>query len=270
MHRFRVGEVDVVRVEDLNFGLHTDDVIPDWFVPEYAPSSTEVGIAFSALAIADGDTTIVVDPWLANDGPRDQPDAASHAERLLDELAGAGFPADQVDIVVNTHLDGVGWNTRPDGDDWVPAFPKARYMYPADEVAAIERGEPLYGRDDYERLAKAVEIERIEGPLALTSSVSLEPAPGHNFGHMAVRIASGDDLGIYPGHLVLSPFHVDAPHAGEEGNPDRETTIATRRRLLGELADRDGLLFTTLLGGSGSGVVRRNGDGFALRPVDAV
>lgn len=265
MHRWQVGAVDILRIEDLDFAVPSDVPVPQWCVPHFAPSVDEVGIAFSALAIAADGVRIVIDPWLANDGPRDQPDATTTATRLLDELEQSGFPVADVDIVVNTHLDGIGWNTYPTDDGWVPAFPKARYLYPADEVAAIVRGEPIYGNEAFSLLARARDIERVEAPMALTPSISLVPAPGHNFGHVAVRIESDDELALYPGHLVLSPLQVDDPSSGDDDNPFRETAIKTRRRLLNELADRDGLLLTTLLGGPGGGVVHRNDDdGFRI------
>ena len=39
---------------------------------------------------------------------------------------------ESVDIVVNTHVhtDHVGWNTKREGDSWVPTFPNARYVIP--------------------------------------------------------------------------------------------------------------------------------------------
>ncbi len=42
-------------------------------------------------------------------------------------LADAGVRPEDVDVVINTHIhyDHVGWNTRLDGDQWVPTFPNA-------------------------------------------------------------------------------------------------------------------------------------------------
>jgi hypothetical protein len=267
--RWQVGDVEVVRIADLDFAVPSPMPLPDWCVPAFGPSSREYFVAFTALAIRDGDTRIVVDPWLANDDPRDEAGAADHAAALLAQLADAGFAPPDVDLVVNTHLDGVGWNTRPDGDGgWVTSFPNARYSYPADEVAAIERGDDVYGHEAWFELAGFTEIDRIEGTRHLTEAVSVEPAPGHNAGHHAVRIEHGGDLALYPGHLVLNPLMVADP--GESPDEDPATTAVaaeSRRLLLSELADRGGLLLTTLLGGDGAGRVQRAGDGFALTPA---
>jgi glyoxylase-like metal-dependent hydrolase (beta-lactamase superfamily II) len=267
MHRWTVGDVEIVRVDDLNFSIPSDEPVPAWSIPDLAPSTHEVGIAFTALAIADGGTRIVVDPWMANDRPRAEPDAAQHAECLLGELAGAGFAPDEVDVVVNSHLDGIGWNTRPSDRGWVPSFPNARYLYPAAEVAAIEAGEEVFGRegrDAFAELDRAVGVERVQPPCSLTESVTLVDAPGHNWGHLAVRIEREGDLAIYPGHLFLTPWDIDDPTRGDEGNPQIDIAIATRRTILDELATRGGRLLTTLLGGSGSGVVERTEAGYRL------
>lgn len=269
MHRWRVGDVDVVRIEDTDFALPTDRPTPAWFVPAFAPKAGEVGIAFTALAIRSSDTRIVVDPWMANDGPREGADPAAHVGRLLYELDGAGFAADDIDVVVNTHLDGIGWNTRPSEQGWVPSFPNARYLYPAAELASIDAGAELYGVEGFNQLRAQVTVEGVHAPATLTPSVTLVDAPGHNAGHLAVRIEDGGALAIYAGHLVLSPFQVAAPDDPRDDGVAGPTAVATRRAILDELAAREGVLLTTLVGGAGGGVVRPDGVGFRLEPVPA-
>jgi len=264
VHRWTVGDVEVVRIEDLDFAIATERPAPEWCVPDFCPSPSEVAIAFSALAIVDDDHRIVVDPWLANDFPRDEPDARARAVRLLDELTAQGFPPDEVDVVVNTHLDGVGWNSVPHDDGWRPAFPNARYLYPSEELAAVDRGEDLYGHEALDALRAVHEVEGFDPPLRLTTSVSLIDAPGHNFGHVAVRIDSGGDLAIYPGHLVLSPHHVDDVTFGDDPPEVKVVAANTRRAIFDELAERDGLLLTTLVGGAGGGRMRRSDAGYWL------
>lgn len=265
MHQWRVGDVEVVRIEDVSFAVPTDLPVPDWMVPDFAPSTHEVGIAFSVIAIAADGQRIVVDPWLANDGPRDRPDAEEHVDQLLASMAAAGFPAESVDIVVNSHFDGVGWNTRPTVSGWRPTFPNARYLYPKAELDAIDRG-VFQGTAGLKGLRDAGVLEATPHDLQLTPQVALVDAPGHNVGHVAVRVESDGEIAVIPGHLVLSPFQVDDPGI-DVGDSDLATATTSRRRLLDELAARDGLLLTTLVGGPGGGVVRREGGGFRLDVV---
>ena len=100
----------------------------------------------------------------------------------------------------------------------------------------------------------------------LSEHVGVVDAPGHQQGHLAVRIESGDELCIVPGHIFLSPLQVEDPTVQSDEDP--ETATATRRSMLAELAERHGLLLTTLMGGPGGGYVSGNDpDGYRLDPT---
>lgn len=266
MHRWRVGDAEIVRFEDTSFALATSYAVPAWMVPEFAPTDAEIGIAFSAIGIVVDGLRIIVDPWLADDGPRDRPDAADHVDALLEQLAAAGFASGSVDLVINSHVDGIGWNTRPDASgDWTPTFPKARYLFPHAELDAIDAAGERYGGEHLAVLREAGLVDPVmTSPHEVSPAVQLVDAPGHNAGHVAVRVESGGDLAIIPGHVILSPIQVDDP-GYDAGDVDLADATATRRELLSELADRHGLLVTTLVGGPGGGRVERTGQGFALR-----
>ena len=158
---------------------------------------------------------------------------------------------------------GIGWSTRPTDDGWRPTFPNARYLLPAAELAAIDRGVEINGAEHLGPLRDAGLLDAVDAPFEIVAGVSLVDAPGHNFGHVAVRIEDGSSLAIYPGHLVLSLLQVDDPGA-DAGELDLTTATATRRAVLDELASRDGVLLTTLVGGPGGGVVQRSGSGYRL------
>ncbi len=264
----------MVRVEDDDFALPSEHPVPTWAVPALAPDEHQTRVAFSAFALADGSHRTVVDPWLANDFPRQAPDAAERADRLLGQLAEVGFAPDQVDTVVNTHFDGVGWNTRPadpgpsDQPTWRASFPRARYLYPRAELEAWRDGQFPTGADAFALLeaeGRLDPIDQVDEPIAISPHVRLEDAPGHAAGHVSVVIESGGELAVIPGHLFLNVFQVDDPTQATDADPSVATD--TRRRLLDQLADRRGLLLTTLIGGPGGGAVVRHGDGFALDPA---
>ena len=261
MHSWQVGDVEIVRIEDEDFALPSDTPVPAWAVEAgLAPSTEETFLAFTAYGIRSADHRTVVDPWIANDHPRSLPDAAERATGLLGQLADAGFPPDDVDHVVLTHVDGRGWFTLPDGS---LCFPEARHLIHADERAAVERPEALFDGDELAPLAEAGVLDAYDTPPSLTAEVRLEAAPGHNYGHVAVRIDSGGETAVLAGHLFLTVFDVDDPSPGPLDGPEAE---ATRRRLLDDLADRRGLLLLPLVGGpaGGAGVVERDGDGYRL------
>lgn len=269
MHRWTVGEVEVVRVEDDDFDLPSDVPVPGWAVDAgMAPDTTSTSLAFTAYGIRSGDTRIVVDPWIANDLPRTLPDAPERSTRLIEELAGAGFPPDEVDVVVLTHYDGDGWLTRPDGvGGWTVTFPAARHVAAREELDAIERREELFHPGPAADLVATVGAVPVDPPVVLTDEVTLVSAPGHNYGHLAVRIESDGHLAVIAGHLFLNVFEVADP-----ARPQGDFAIEiepTRRALLEELAGHRGLLLLPLVGGpsGGAGLVERDGEGFRLRPA---
>ena len=66
---------------------------------------------------------------------------------------------------------------------------------------------------------------------------------------------------MIPGHLFLSVLGVSDPAPGDE---EREDAVVSRAEVLGELADRKGLLLSPLFGGAGGGRVERDADGYRL------
>ncbi len=76
---------------------------------------------------------MLVDTGAGNDRDRAAMPPLHHLNTdFLGALRHAGVEPEAVDVVVNTHLhtDHVGWNTKRDGDSWVPTFPNARYVIP--------------------------------------------------------------------------------------------------------------------------------------------
>ena len=77
--------------------------------------------------------TVLVDTGVGNDRDRPAMPPLDHLNTdFLDSLQRAGVATESVDVVVSTHVhsDHVGWNTKREGDSWVPTFPNARYLIP--------------------------------------------------------------------------------------------------------------------------------------------
>lgn len=255
--RWTVGTIEIARVVDLELALPSEHPVPAWCVPHFSPGGCDVGLAFSAFAIRAGRTRLVVDPWLANDGPRDRPDAAATADRLVGELGDIGLPAGAVDIVVNTHLDGIGWNTRPDAaGEWEPTFPAARYVW---SQAQLDRHA---GDGRLAPLVAAGVLDGVHPPVELAPGVTLEDAPGHEAGHMVVWVRNGGQVACIAGHLFISPLQVSDPSISLDEDP--VTAARTRTDLLRTLAASGGLLLGPLLGGPGGGRVRADGRSWRL------
>jgi glyoxylase-like metal-dependent hydrolase (beta-lactamase superfamily II) len=260
VERWRVGDTQVTRVADEDFEL----VVPQdeatatalrsrasWLSPQFVTDAFELRVGSSALVVDTPGARVVVDPWLAFDDPdRATPDAVARIDRLLARLTDAGFPPESVDLVVNTHIDGVGANTRPTGDGEAPAFPNARYLYAAEEIAALRAGK-LPGAEPLNVLVDAGLVDETDGPVA--GEVATEPAPGHSPGHRFVRIGAEGDDAVVIGHLFLHPAQVHAPEPRAGLDANVELAAETRRALLARAAAKRTLVIGPLWPTPGAG-----------------
>src|SRR6185295_15252274 len=137
-----------------------------------------------------------------------------------DDLAKAGFAADDVDAVLCTHMhvDHVGWNTRLVDGAWRPTFSRARYLFGRTEYdhwqAAGDPGERQVIADSVQPVIDAGLADWVESDHAVTPEVRLEPTPGHTPGHVSVRIRSGGEEAVITGDLVHHPIQCCAPEVG--------------------------------------------------------
>jgi glyoxylase-like metal-dependent hydrolase (beta-lactamase superfamily II) len=199
---------------------------------------------------------VVVDPWLAFDDP------ARLAPRLA-ALRAAGVDPEEVDLVVNTHVDGIGANVQADGS---PTFPKARYLLPAAELEDLrsgthpdERGLAFLRLDDEGR------VDAVHGGEQVLPGVHLEDAPGHNRGHVVVWLTSGGEQAVITGHLFLHPAQIAAPEVAN-GDLDPVALERTRRALLGRCVEAGALLIGPLFAAPGGGRVEADGDTWRIVP----
>lgn len=259
------GAVEVTRVDDPGFEL----VLPQdldttaalsarsWLSPDYVTPERALRVGSSATVVRTPSAVVVVDPWLAFDDP------ARLAPRLA-ALRAAGIDPDEVDLVVNSHVDGIGANVQADGS---PTFPNARYVLPAAELEDLragthidERGLAFLALDDQGR------IETVTGGEHLLPGVHLEDAPGHNRGNVVVWITSGGEQAVIVGHLFLHPAQIAAPEVAN-GDLDPEALTRTRRALLARCAKERALLIGPLFAAPGGGRVEADGDSWRLVPA---
>jgi glyoxylase-like metal-dependent hydrolase (beta-lactamase superfamily II) len=257
---WQIGDVRVTRVGDPDFELvlPSDDATASalrstpWLHPCWVTDDWSLRVSSSALLVRSPDTTVVVDPWLVFDDP------ARHAARI-DALAAVGCPAGEVHVVVNSHIDGAGSNLAPDGTD---AFPSARYPFPSAEIDALERDERP-GAGNLLGLVERGRIERVEQrTVAIGGAVEVFDLPGHNDGHLGVRVG-GAGGAVIAGHLFLHPAQVARPEASQAGEEPPDT-VAARRALLERCVDEDLVLIAPLFAEPGGGRIRRAGTGYEL------
>nr|WP_246329573.1 MBL fold metallo-hydrolase [Chthonobacter rhizosphaerae] len=161
--------------------------------------------------------------------------------QLADRIAEAGYSADQVTVVVLTHLHGdhIGGLMGPNG----PTFANARYVTGAREYDFWTKTAP--GTQAAES-AKAVEAKVV--PLAekmtfledggsVVSGITAEAAFGHTPGHMVYQLESGGRRLMLTAdtanHYVVS---LQRPDWEVRFDADKAAAAATRKAVFGQIA----------------------------------
>lgn len=192
-------------------------------------------------------------------------------------LARIGVKADDVTQVICTHLhvDHVGWSTKLDRMQWVPAFPNAAYWFPEQDCAYWEPralgGDDLAGRiwmDSVAPLFAAGVAQRVDWTHDFGNGLRFRPAPGHSPGMACVELDTGAGQVIFAADTIHNPLQVRRPEWSTVFCADRAQAEATRRALLAEVADTDIVLIPEHFAWPVAGRVIRQGDGYAWQYLD--
>ena len=245
----------------------------EWTLGPFAdPSSGRIRLSFHAFCIEIGDEKIVVDTCAGNGKHRPNFEALGNLDTdFMDRMIEAGFGPDDVPAVVCTHLhvDHVGWNTHLVGDEWVPSFPKARYLFGEREWAHWRVEPQVYGDvvgDSIQPCIDAGLAELVESDMRLNDAVWLEPTPGHTPGHHSVRISSSGQDAVITGDLCHHPIQFQLPEWSSEPDVDKAAAIATRRQFAERYCDDHTLILGTHFGGPSCGLLRPHEGSWRLDP----
>ncbi|MFD2028996.1 MBL fold metallo-hydrolase [Promicromonospora aerolata] len=294
--RYAVGDVTVSRVVE---SVGSIGMTPDQFFPGTDPSAwngheselrpyfleddgattmeSTARVAMQTWIIRSGGRTVLVDSAVGNDKDRPDVPSWSHLQTAyLADLAAAGVTPESVDVVVNTHLhaDHVGWNTRLVDGAWVPTFPNAEYLMPAEDLAfwdpvhdnatVMGPGAHQVWADSVAPVLAAGQVMAWSGSHRIDAALTLEAAPGHTPGASILRLVSGGDEVLFVGDSLHSPAQVLDVHTSSCFDEDPAQAYRTRDRLFTEAADRDLLLLPAHFGGHGGFRVAKDGDGFRV------
>jgi glyoxylase-like metal-dependent hydrolase (beta-lactamase superfamily II) len=102
-----------------------------WLFPHFVKESDTLVACVQALLVEAPGLRLLVDTCIGNDKPRRMTGGNPLAIPFLQHLGNVGWNPDTVNAVLCTHLhvDHVGWNTMWVDGNWIPTFPKARYLW---------------------------------------------------------------------------------------------------------------------------------------------
>jgi glyoxylase-like metal-dependent hydrolase (beta-lactamase superfamily II) len=247
----RVGNVEVMSLSDgmLEFDLcNFFPTIPadNWHQYEsHLTDEHKVRFNLGSFLIRGGGRTILVDTGLGPK-PENAPDAPWG--QLMHDFARNGVRADEVDMVVLTHLhrDHVGWNLIAQGTRYTPTFPKARYWMSRKDWEVCHQ--PGVQQERFPNapacvwpLADLGLIEFMEGEHSITPELSAVPTPGHTPGHMSILITSRGERALVLGDAAHNPAQVLEPDWVSRADMDPDLTRQTRRALM-ERLEREQIL----------------------------
>jgi len=292
MPRWTIGTVEIETIIETDLTGILDVVIPEanhaavkqirWLMPHFADANGVMSGYIQAFAIRTPTRRIVVDTCLGNDKDRDSvlPAWSRLQTNFLERLAAAGFPADEVDSVLCTHmhLDHVGWNTRLVNGRWVPTFPNARYLFgriefdhwtkpPASGASdgMSTEAQALVNADSILPIVDAGLATFVDTDHRVCDEISLMPSFGHTPGHVSVRIASNGASAVISGDFIHHPCQMAHPEWGSVADSDGPQAVQTRKRIFAELAGTPTLFIGTHFGGPTAGLIVRDGAAFRLQ-----
>jgi len=256
--RWEIGDVVVTQIVELEmavsprFLLTGSDPVSigalGWLAPHYIDGQGKLLSAIQAFVVDDGRNKIIVDTCVGNDKQRAMAVWSELDGPFLENLAAAGYPAETITHVVCTHLhlDHVGWNTRRDGERWVPTFPNARYIIAEQEWEAWQAAdgdERTVIDDSVAPLFEAGRVELLDWNAPVTSKIRLAATPGHTLGHCSVLIGGGGRDVIVTGDVMHHPVQIVYPDWGSPADADAAMARSTRNRIVAEAEAGGTLLF---------------------------
>lgn len=174
-------------------------------------------IGLNCLLIRTEKENILVDTGVGEKWTEKQMDiyAISHPPTILTSLAKLGLTADDISIVINTHLhfDHAGGNTKFNSKGQiVPTFPKAHYFVQKKEYLHAcnphERDRASYLAENWEVLLENNQLYFIDGTKEITKNITVFCVPGHNLDTQLVKITSQDTTIIFLADIIPTTAHL--------------------------------------------------------------
>jgi glyoxylase-like metal-dependent hydrolase (beta-lactamase superfamily II) len=174
----------------------------------------QMALGLNSLLVQSQGKTILIETGV---GEKERPLGQTQRPggSLLDELRRIGVGPGDVDVVINTHLhaDHCGWNTRREGEGYVPTFTRATYLVQRAEwdaaMAPNERTRATYLAENMQPIAESGQLSLIDDEHAVTDEVTIVATPGHSHGHASIVLRSGSESAVYIGDMVQHPVQLE-------------------------------------------------------------
>jgi glyoxylase-like metal-dependent hydrolase (beta-lactamase superfamily II) len=285
IRHWRVGDVDIARIVEV-YGFEDDIsmLLPDatpqyvqqfgWLLPHFATPDGRMIISFQCFVLRSKGRTAMIDTCIGNDRKREFDVFCNMQNTFLEDLATAGFPAEEVTDVLCTHLhfDHVGWNTRLVEGKWMPTFPQARYLFGRREWQHWTHLRDTGGYHHMDHLQDSIDpilaagLEQfIDADFRLTDEISLIATPGHTPGHVSVLIESRGERAVITGDLMHSPIQIAIPATEARFDMDKPQAARTRCEFVERFSNSGTLVIGTHFAEPTAGHIVSDGTAWKLQ-----
>jgi glyoxylase-like metal-dependent hydrolase (beta-lactamase superfamily II) len=285
---FQIGDIQIVPVSD---GItHVDAGGPFGLVPRALYSkilmpdaNNLIPMNLTCLLVRAAGKTLVIDTALGeklNTRMKQNWNLIRPRGGLLDNLAANGVRAEDVDVVVDTHLhsDHCSGNTAflDDSETSVrPTFPNAEYIAQRreyeDAMHPNERTRATYFPINYDPLVQSGQMRLIDS--APNEDVEIVPGvygvvtPGHTPGHMAVRFESNGQHALFVADLASYAVHFERLGWMTSYDVEPLRTLETKRIWQQWALDHDATIFFQHDAVISAGKLRQKGDRLEVDPI---
>ena len=248
------GELELFSLSDGYFRLDGGamfGVVPKPLWERRAPADDRNRIMLGLRPlVVRGAQTLIIDAGIGAkmDAKNEGIYAVDRRRNLEHTLPEAGMSADDIDIVLATHLhfDHAGGFTAGSTGDLRPSFPEARYVVRSGEFADAthphERNRASYLPENFVPLADAGVVQFHADDTVVMPGVRVVRTGGHTMHHQIVYIESAGRTAVFAADLIPTTAHVDEPWImGYDLYP--MDTLAFKRTFIREAIDREYLIF---------------------------
>jgi glyoxylase-like metal-dependent hydrolase (beta-lactamase superfamily II) len=251
----RLGNADLHIVSDglawMDGGGHFG-LVPKvlWEKVVQADELNRIPMALNCLLVVSKGQRILVDTGFGDKLSSKERQIWSIAgeSRLVGDLRRLGFAAEDIDVVINTHLhsDHCGGNTVLRDGQVVPTFPRAEYWIQrlewADARYPNERTRATYMAENFVPLEERGQLRLLYGDTRVTSEVRCIVTRGHTRAHQSVVIESGGETAIYLGDLASWTILMERLAWISAFDVEPLETIETKRRVRDWALEKNALL----------------------------
>jgi methylmalonyl-CoA epimerase len=253
--RYRLGDLELITVNDGFLALDGGamfGVVPKPLWSRKAPPDgrNRVTLAMRPL-IVRGARTMIIDAGVGDkeNAKFSEIYGLDRGRHLDHTLADAGLSAEDVDIVLATHLHfdhAGGFTVRDRNGRLRPRFPRAQYVVRRGEWEDAnhpnERNRASYLADNYLPLADAGVLQLVDDDQTIMPGVKVRRTGGHTMHHQMVSIESGGRVAAFVADLIPTTAHL--PNAWIMGfDLYPMDTLAAKNAFVKEAIDRDMLIF---------------------------